>query len=293
MSSNRYTAIISSISNSFCDSVLDYMVSRFNYYQVLFLTSLSAAFIQTTVGLINGISMPVASLWYVVMHSVLILVGYIFFVKSLKYLPLALIGLIEASSLFLTFMIDAAMGYVEMSRYFIIMLSLFIFSIFLFTENSLKKGKDTVKNIKTIGIVYIAISVLLYLGGPYLVKLSAREGANEIAINLGYYAFAVPYFAFMFLKSEKNDKKPKNTIKKRWLKIYVLCLMIGCFESVYYIFETISFNNDAPTIVIVISQTRAFLLFVLSVILKTDKFTPKKLIAVLLGSASVTGIYFS
>ena len=293
MSSSRYTAIISSVSNSFCDSLLDYSVNRFNYHKVLFLTALTAALVQFWVGMVLGIAIPLASVGAVVLHSVLILAGYIFFVKSLKYIPLALIGLIEASSLFLTFMIDAAMGYVELTLYFVLMLSLFVFSIFLFTENSLKKGKDSVKSIKTIGFVYIILSVLLYLAGPYLVKLAAFYGANEIGINLGYYLLAVPYFAYQSFKFGKENKAASDVASKRWGNIYVLCLLIGCFEAIYYIFETISFNNDAPTVVIVISQMRAFLLFLLSVVLKTDKFTVKKLIAVLLGSVSVTGIYFS
>ena len=293
MSSSRYTAIISSVSNSFCDSLLDYSVNRFNYHKVLFLTALTAALVQFLVGMGLGIAIPLASVGAVVLHSVLILAGYIFFVKSLKYIPLALIGLIEASSLFLTFMIDAAMGYVELTLYFVLMLSLFVFSIFLFTENSLKKGKDSVKSIKTIGFVYIILSVLLYLAGPYLVKLAAFYGANEIGINLGYYLLAVPYFAYQSFKFGKENKAASDVASKRWGNIYVLCLLIGCFEAIYYIFETISFNNDAPTVVIVISQMRAFLLFLLSVVLKTDKFTVKKLIAVLLGSVSVTGIYFS
>ncbi len=293
MSSNRYTAIISSVSNSFCDSLLDYSVNRFNYHKVLFFTALTAALVQFFVGMVLGIAIPLASVGAVVLHSVLILAGYIFFVKSLKYIPLALIGLIEASSLFLTFMIDAAMGYVELTFYFVLMLSLFVFSIFLFTENSLKKGKDSVKSIKTIGFVYIILSVLLYLAGPYLVKLAAFHGANEIGINLGYYLLAVPYFAYQSFRFGKENKAVSDVASKRWGNIYVLCLLIGCFEAIYYIFETISFNNDAPTVVIVISQMRAFLLFLLSVVLKTDKFTVKKLIAVLLGSVSVTGIYFS
>lgn len=71
-----------------------------------------------------------------------------------------------------------------------------------------------------------------------------------------------------------------------------ICLIIGSLETLYYIFETFSFINDAPTIVIIIEQMRIFLLFILSVIFGTDKFTIKKFIALILGSISVTGIYF-
>lgn len=293
MNPSRYTAIISSISNSFCDSLLDYTVNRYNYHRVLFLTSLTAGLLQAIIGLISGIAFPLNSAIYVVVHAALILAGYIFFVKSLKYIPLALIGLIEASSLFLTFMIDSIMGYVKMTPSFIGLLVLFIFSIFLFTESSQKKGTETVKKIRAIGLVYIIISVLLYLAGPYLVKLAAHKGANEIGINLGYYLLAIPYFAYQSQRVKFSNPQPPSKKVVWWKNIYVLCFGVGCFEAIYYIFETISFNNDAPTIVIVISQMRAFLLFILSVILKTDYFTFKKLTAVLLGSIAVIGIYLS
>lgn len=293
MSAYRYTAIISTVANTFCDSLLDYSVNRFNYHKVLFLTALTAAIIQLGAGLFFGLAFPLESIPYIVLHSGLILVGYIFFVLSLKYIPIALVGLIEASCLFLTFMIDAVLGYVNLSAYFVFMLALFIFSVFLFTRSSLKKGKDNVKKIKRIGFIYIGLSILLYLFGPYLVKIAALKGANEISINLGYYALAVPYFAYQALKFGKDNAPLLIKKSNIPLNIYTLCIFIGCFESVYYVFETISFNNDAPTIVLVIAQTRAFLLFILSILLKTDKFSFQKLIAVVLGCASVTGIYFS
>lgn len=293
LSAYRYTAIISTVANTFCDSLLDYSVNRFNYHKVLFLTALTAAIIQLGAGLFFGLAFPLESIPYIVLHSGLILVGYIFFVLSLKYIPIALVGLIEASCLFLTFMIDAVLGYVNLSAYFVFMLALFIFSVFLFTRSSLKKGKDNVKKIKRIGFIYIGLSILLYLFGPYLVKIAALKGANEISINLGYYALAVPYFAYQALKFGKDNAPLLIKKSNIPLNIYTLCILIGCFESVYYVFETISFNNDAPTIVLVIAQTRAFLLFILSILLKTDKFSFQKLIAVVLGCASVTGIYFS
>ena len=121
LSDYRYTAVISTVANTFCDSLLDYSVNRFNYHKVLFLTSLTAAIIQLGVGIFFGLAFPVESLPYIVLHSVLILVGYIFFVLSLQYIPIALIGLIEASCLFLTFMIDAALGFVNLSVYFVFM----------------------------------------------------------------------------------------------------------------------------------------------------------------------------
>ena len=68
---------------------------------------------------------------------------------------------------------------------------------------------------------------------------------------------------------------------------------IGVLESIYYVLETFSFVNDAPTVVMIIEQMRIFLVFVLSVIFKMDKFTLKKMIALVLGVISVIGVYYS
>ena len=292
MSDYRYTAVIATVSNSFCDAILDYSVNRFNYQKVLFLTCLVAFIGQVIIGLFTDISFTSASSLYIIIHAFLVLIGYICFIRSLEFIPIALVGLIETSSLFLTFVIDAIVGYVNISFYFISMLVLFIFSIFLFTENCLEKSSDCVKKIKPVGFVLIMLSVIFYLAAPYLIKISNHYGANEIAINLGYYFIAVPYFCFQYLKSSKNIGHISIVKTKCWNNLYVLCLIIGSLETLYYIFETFSFINDAPTIVIIIEQMRIFLLFILSVIFGTDKFTIKKFIALILGSISVTGLYF-
>ncbi len=288
MSDQRYTAVIATVSNSLCDTVLDYSVNRFNYYKVLFLTAFVAMIGQGVIGFLSEIRVPWVSIPYVLIHAVVILIGYLFFVKSLRYIPIALIGLIEAGSLFLTFMIDTIIGYVEFSVYFMFLLSLFVFSVFLFSGKELQ----TQKNMKPKGFLFISLSILFYLTAPYLVKLSGLKGANEIAINLGYYFVAIPYFFYQY---QKHRKKIINTllIKKHWWNnLYFLCFVIGSLEALYYVFETISFINDVPTVVIVISQMRVFLLFLLSVLFGTDNFTIKKLVALMLGSLSVIGVYF-
>ena len=38
MTNYRYTAVLATISNSFCDAILDYAVNRFNVHKVMFLT---------------------------------------------------------------------------------------------------------------------------------------------------------------------------------------------------------------------------------------------------------------
>ena len=127
MSEHRYTAIIATVSNAFCDVLLDYAVNKYSYYKVLLITSCIAFTGQILIGFFYRISCSLSALPYVVLHAVLILGGYICFVKALRYIPIALVGLIEASSLFLTFAIDSVLGYVQISFYFVLMLSLFVF----------------------------------------------------------------------------------------------------------------------------------------------------------------------
>ncbi len=292
MTNYRYTAVIATISNTFCDAILDYTVGFYNYYKVLLLTSMIAFVGQIGIGLYSGIAFSLSALPYVFIHAVLILLGYICFVRALKYIPVALVGLIEASSLFLTFAIDAFLGYVVLSFSFILLLALFVFSIFLFTENCIQDKQNCIKTIRPIGFVWVFASVLFYLAAPYLVKVSSFKGANEIAINLGYYFIAIPYFWFQlhFMKIKQNSTAQDSV--KWWQNIYVLSFIIGLLEAVYYVFETFSFINDTPTVVVVIEQTRLFLLFIFSICLKRDKFSWKKLIALMLGGFSVAGIYF-
>ncbi len=289
MTNVRHTAILATVSNALCDSILDYTVNRFAYYKVLFLTATIAMLGQVFVGAFTNIVFTVEALPYIFIHAVAIVIGYVLFVKSLHYLPLALAGLIETSSLFLTCLIDTVLGYLTLSFSFVVLLALFVFSVFLFTDNC--KGQLCDKTLKPIGFIYLFLSVLLYLTAPYLVKLSNAAGANEIAINLGYYAVSVPFFLYQFLKSKNTDTTQSQT--KWWQNIYFLCLVIGLLEALYYVFETMSFMNDTPTVVIVIMQMRMFLLFLLSVLFGTDKFTVKKFIALMLGGIAVTGVYLS
>ncbi len=290
MSNIRYTAILATVSNSLCDSVLDYSVNRFNYYKVLFLTATVAMIGQLLVGWVWDIVLPVSSLPTVIGHALAILAGYVFFVKSLKYLPIALAGLVESSSLFLTCFIDAFLGYLSLSFSFLLLLGIFVFSVFLFTQNEEASGGKPTKTIKPIGFVFLMLSVLLYLTAPYFIKLANTYGANEIGINLGYYFVAVPYFLFRYVRAEKQGVIQEKK-SKWWNNVYFLCFIIGILEALYYGFETMSFINDTPTVVVLIMQMRVFLLFLLSVIWGTDKFTLKKFIALLLGSFAVTGVY--
>ncbi len=287
MTNTRHTAILATVFSSLGDGILDYAVNRYNYYKVLLLTATIALLGQIAIGAVTDIVLTLSSLPYIFIHAIAILVGYVLFVKSLHYLPLALAGLMETSSLFLTFLIDATLGYLTLSVSFGFLLALFVFSVFLFSDNC---DNHCSKTIKPVGFIYLGLSILLYLTAPYLVKLANMAGANEIAINLGYYAFAVPYFLYQCARLHKTTT-PVHP--KWWQNIYFLCFVIGFLEALYYVFETMSFINDTPTVVIVIMQMRLFLLFLLSVLFGTDRFTVRKLIALILGGIAVTGVYLS
>lgn len=292
MTNYRYTAVLATISNSFCDAVLDYAVNRFNVHKVMFLTTCIGFLGQLLIGMVAGIYCTMAAVPYVVIHSLLILLGYTCFVKSLKYTPIALVGLVMSSDLFLTFIIDCILGYVRLSFYFVFMLSLFVFAIFMFAENSKQDVSNSFKSLKLIGIIFVFGQVIFYLTAPYIIKISAAKGANEIAINIGYYLLAMPYFGY-YAFSDRGCKTTKNTAPQWWKSFYFLVVIIGILEALYYALETFSLINDAPTIVVAIEQMRIFLLFLLSVIFKTDKFTKQKLIALILGFAAISGVYLN
>ncbi len=247
---------------------------------------------QLIIGLFTDIVCPLSVVPAVVVHAIAILFGYICFVKALQYIPLALAGLLEIGSLFLTFLIDTILGYISRSVHFILLLILFIFPVFLFTDNCREEVKNCSKNLKTISFVLIFISIVLYLSAPYLVKISDNAGANEIAINLEYYFVAVPYFMYRCLKLHTATVSVSKQIKW-WQNFYFLCFIIGIMEALYYVFKTISFMNDTPTVVILIMQMRVFILFLLSVIFRTDRFTFKKFIALVLGCIASIGVYLS
>lgn len=286
----RYTAVLATISNSFCDAILDYTVNKFNYYKVLLYTSCIAFIIQLLYGLTTKITISQEAVPYLIIHALFILGGYICFVKSLKHLPLGLVGLIESSNLFFTLFIDSCLGYIKITFYFLIMFVLFISSVVLFCKDCLSQNDSKLKDIKVQGFIWVLFSVLFYVTAPYLIKMADSYGANEVAINLSYYIIAIPFFCHMAFTG--NTRTSYTSLKSK-LSLLLLCLSIGILESAYYILETFSFIHDAPTIVMIIAQMRMFLIFILSVLFKMDKFTLKKTYALILGIISVIGVYYS
>lgn len=292
MADKRYTAVLATLFDSASDATLDYAVSRHNIHKMVFLLSLIAGIGQVAIGAFIGIDCTFKALPYVALHGILILLGYICFLKALKYAPIALIGLVQSSELFFTTIIDCLLGYLTLSARFLALLSLFVFAIALFYINCIKNEKTSVKEVKPIGIVLTLGTMFLYVAATYLIKVSAAYGASEITLNLAYYVAALPYFGYLALKGKDDDTK--NTANPHWYNgFYFLAFAIGILETVFYVLETFSFINDTPTIVMAIKQMGIFVMFFLSVLFKTDKFTPQKLLALILGFIAITGLYFN
>jgi drug/metabolite transporter (DMT)-like permease len=292
MTDKRYTAVLATLFDSASDATLDYAISRHNIHKMVFLLSLIAGIGQVAIGAFIGIDCTLAALPYVALHGILILLGYICFLKALKYTPIALIGLVQSSELFFTTIIDCMLGYLTLSARFLALLSLFVFAIALFYINCIKNENTSVKEVKPIGIILTLGTMFLYVAATYLIKVSAAYGASEITLNLAYYVAALPYFGYLALKGKDDDTK--NTANPRWYNgFYFLAFAIGILETIFYVLETFSFINDTPTIVMAIKQMGIFVMFFLSVLFKTDKFTPQKLLALILGFIAITGLYFN
>lgn len=314
----RYTALISTIANSFCDFSLDYAVNKYNIYKVLSITSFTAMIGQIIIGLIMGIEITVAAIPFVLLYGLFMVIGYVTYVKSLKIMPVGLVGLIESGGLFIVFGVDLFVGYLKLTPQFVILFLVFIISIIMFStetnkisiENKAfnfknilfkikelftfkKENKTIIKEVTIVGFLLVLTSMILYSAEPYMIKLASVRGANEIAINLGYYLFGTTFFFVNYLKSKKENKGIFKKESKVSYKFLLMCLGIAALETIYYVFGTMSFINDTPIIVYIIMELRVFLLVILSVIFKTDKMTPKKIIATILGMLAVAGLYFS
>ena len=282
----RVPAIISTVSNSFCDFTLDIAVNKYNMYFILFGTALGSFVIQLIYGIINGVSVTFPSLIFIIANGICMLLGYILYVQALKRLPVALTGLIESGSLFAYLLIDFVFGYLKINLWFLFLFAMFMLSIFIFSYDTYKqKDENKIKKIKMSGILILLCSMLFYGFEPYLIRFASDVGANEVAINFGYYFFAIPFF-FIMMKMNKTKESKNNysgSIK--------LILLISLFEAIYYLFGTMGYVNEAAVINAIIHEIRVFLLFILSIVFGTDKLSLNKIIAIIMGILSVMGIY--
>lgn len=283
----RLTAVISSIFNSFCDFNLDIAVNKYSVYKVLLYTSIISFIFQVLYAFYVGISITVQAIPIVLIYGLIVLLGYLCYVNALKNIPIGLAALLENLDLFIILIIDILFGNLILTSKFIFLFILFIISILWFSiETNRVKYEIKFKKIRFIGVVFILLSVLFYGIEPYIVKYANVLGANEVAINFGYSVFAIPFFLF---QSKKTDAPAKENSNKSFL---ILVVLIGFFEAIYYIFGTIGYIYETPIIVNIIQEIRVFLLVILSAVFKTDKMNLKKVIAILLGMISITGIYF-
>lgn len=283
----RVTAVISSIFNSFCDFTLDIAVNKFSIYKVLLYTSIISFVFQILYAFYVGISITAQAIPVILIYGLIILLGYLCYVNALKNIPIGLAALLENLDLFIILIIDILFGNLILTSKFIFLFVLFIISILWFSlETNRVKDEIKFKKIKFVGVFFILLSVLFYGIEPYIIKYANALGANEVAINFGYSVFAIPFF---FFQSKKSGVLTKENNNKKFL---ILVVLIGFFEAIYYIFGTIGYIYETPIIVNIIQEIRVFLLVILSVVFKTDKMNLKKVIAILLGMISITGIYF-
>ena len=282
----RIPAIISTVSNSFCDFTLDIAVNKYNMYFILFGTALGSFVIQLIYGIINGVSVTFPSLIFIIANGICMLLGYVLYVQALKRLPVALTGLIESGSLFAYLLIDFVCGYLKINLWFLFLFTMFMLSIFIFSYDTYKqKNENKIKKIKMSGIIILLCSMLFYGFEPYLIRLASDVGANEVAINFGYYFFAIPFF---FIMMKKNKTKETKSNYSGSIKLIIL---ISLFEAIYYLFGTMGYVNEAAVINAIIQEIRVFLLFILSIVFGTDKLSLNKIIAIIMGILSVIGIY--
>ena len=282
----RVPAIISTVSNSFCDFTLDIAVNKYNMYFILFGTALGSFVIQLIYGIINGVSVTFPSLIFIIANGICMLLGYVLYVQALKRLPVALTGLIESGSLFAYLLIDFVCGYLKINLWFLFLFTMFMLSIFIFSYDTYKqKNENKIKKIKMSGIIILLCSMLFYGFEPYLIRLASDVGANEVAINFGYYFFAIPFF---FIMMKKNKTKETKSNYSGSIKLIIL---ISLFEAIYYLFGTMGYVNEAAVINAIIQEIRVFLLFILSIVFGTDKLSLNKIIAIIMGILSVIGIY--
>lgn len=282
----RVPAIISTVSNSFCDFTLDIAVNKYNMYFILFGTALGSFVIQLIYGIINGVSVTFPSLIFIIANGICMLLGYVLYVQALKRLPVALTGLIESGSLFAYLLIDFVCGYLKINLWFLFLFTMFMLSIFIFSYDTYKqKDENKIKKIKMSGILILLCSMLFYGFEPYLIRFASDVGANEVAINFGYYFFAIPFF---FIMMKKNKTKEMKSNYSGSIKLIIL---ISLFEAIYYLFGTMGYVNEAAVINAIIQEIRVFLLFILSIVFGTDKLSLNKIIAIIMGILSVIGIY--
>ena len=195
--SKRLITVISSISNSLCDFTLDIAINKYNTYKILFLTSIISFVLQIIYALIFGISFTYQSLPIIFLYGLIILAGYLSYIKALQNIPIGLASLLENTDLFIVLTIDIILGYIKLTNIFIILFTLFIISItwFCFETNKIK-DEIKLKKINFIGIVFILLSVFFYV----LTQIYILHFILNILHSLTLFSII---FHFFFIKALK------------------------------------------------------------------------------------------
>lgn len=276
------------ISSTLNDFTLDIAINQYNAYFILLGLSIGSLIIQVIYGLFIGFTFTSSSIIYILIRGFLLLLSYILYIKSLKHLPIALASLIESGTLFVYLIIDWLNGSLKIDMWFLFLFLMFLYSIFLFSIDTYKYRKENIhKKIQLSSILILFLSMTFSGVEPFLIRGAHSNGANEISISIGYYLFSIPYFFRTYIKKRQISKK--NT--KINIDIIELIFSISVFESVYYIFGTLGYMNDLVVINAIIQEIQIFLIFILSVMIGSEKLTLKKVLAIIMGTLSVIGIY--
>ena len=146
----RITAVVSSVFNSFCDFTLDITVNKYSIYKVLLYTSIISLFFQILYMFYAGISITTKAIPIILIYGLIILLGYLCYVKALKNIPIGLAALLENLDLFIVFIIDIVFGNLILTPKFIFLFVLFIISIIWFSLET-NRIKEEIKFKKIIG----------------------------------------------------------------------------------------------------------------------------------------------
>ena len=129
----RMMVVVSSIFNSLCDFTLDIAVNKYSIYNVLLYTSIISLLFQILYTFYAGISVTIQSIPIILIYGLIVLLGYLSYVKALKNIPIGLAALLENLDLFIILIIDILFGNLVLTPKFIFLFILFIISILLFT----------------------------------------------------------------------------------------------------------------------------------------------------------------
>ena len=76
-----------------------------------------------------GIIFTISSIPIILFYGLAMFFGYLFYVKSLKCIPIGFAGLLENLDLFLVFIIDIILGYLVLDLKFMILFIIFLISV--------------------------------------------------------------------------------------------------------------------------------------------------------------------